>query len=460
MTNRIVDFISRMKDKIGRSPTVTLLGFGKTNRAVFDILSGHFSDLHISVRSESAYTSGLEALPRSISPIFGDGAFRCICEDIIFPSPSVRRDRLIFRGGAHIVTSDTELFFENTPENTFLITGSSGKSTVTAMTAALLGERFTDIFEGGNLGTPVALADTSRHDAYALELSSFSLMYVSPRSRRAAVTNISENHLNWHKGYDEYIASKLRILEHTDERVVSADEPLLADYLCGAFAVTSLREGSAELLRKYRPSHTVTRDKAEICLDGKPVADIQSMPAAGEHNIANFMTAVAMSAELADAEHVRRTAEGFKGLKHRCERFLTVEGIGYIDSSIDTTPARTAATLAAMDKSVSIILGGRGKGLDLAPIRYPLCERAVKIALYGEEGERIAAFIEADRELSKIPHKLFRLFRDAVIYACEDISEGTDALLSPAAASYGEFSSFEERGAAFKKIVYDITDGK
>ncbi len=460
MTDRIIDFILQARDSIGRMPTVTLLGLGKTNRAVCDILSRHFPDLHISVRRESMSAEEPGVLPRGVSVISGGSAFFDICEDIAFASPSVRRDRLTFRGGAHTVTSDTELFFENTPENTFLITGSSGKSTVTAMTAALLGERFLDIFEGGNIGTPMALADISRHDAYAAELSSFNLMYIVPRSRRAAVTNISENHLNWHKGYDEYIASKLRIFEHADERVVSADEPLLSDHLYGAFAVTSSRLSQDELSEKYKPCHTVTRDNAKIYLDGEAVADIQSMSVAGEHNITNFMTAVAMSAELVTKEHISRTAESFKGLGHRCERLLTADGVSYIDSSIDTTPARTAVTLASVEGSISVILGGQGKGLDLEPIRSPLCKKAVKIALYGEEGERIAAFIDADSELSQIPHKHFSLFQDAVIYACEGISPGTDVLLSPAATSYGEFSSFEERGAAFKSVINDILNGK
>jgi UDP-N-acetylmuramoylalanine--D-glutamate ligase len=130
--------------------------------------------------------------------------------------------------------------------------------------------------------------------------------------------------------------------------------------------------------------------------------------------------------------------------------------VRYVSSSIDTTPERTKATLSGLDSRVRIILGGRGKGLSLEPLRNVLKKYADKIAVYGEVGREITEFIDSDDELKKIPHAAFKVFDEAIDYATDGVKVGDTVLLSPAATSYGEFADYKERGAHFKKRIKSI----
>ena len=153
-----------------------------------------------------------------------------------------------------------------------------------------------------------------------------------------------------------------------------------------------------------------------------------------------------------DKENIRRVAAGFSGLEHRCQTVAEIRGVSFIDSSIDTSPERTAATLNSLGKRVKIILGGRTKGLGNEPLYQPLMKYAEKAAIYSDAREDLEELFETT-ELSKIPHAYFADFASAFDYITEGLRAGDTVLLSPAATAYGEFRDFTERAERFRQLI-------
>lgn len=451
MKSKIISLLKDVKTR-GDRLTVGFLGIGKTNRAILDIIFGSGIDAEVRLRqSRDLLADEWKALGARF--FTAERELSDIDEDLLFVSPSVRREALPVSKST-VVVSDTDLFFSGDPDGCFLITGSDGKSTTTTLVAELLKEEYPDLFVGGNLGTPVARCDTSSADAFVLELSSFNLRYVTPSSRRAIITNITPNHLNWHADYAEYIEAKRNILGRSAEPIVSVDTPPCAKIAeeYPLFAVCSSLMSHGELVKRYCAEHTVTVNNG-ILLDGEKLLDIEDVYLKQPHGLENLASAVAMTIGRVSRERIREIAKGFRGLDHRCERFLSINGIDFINSSIDTTPSRTGATLRGLGRRVKLILGGRGKGLPLSPLKDALASYADEIAIYGEIGDEIVDFIEEDTALRSIPHAAFSTLREATDHLLKALRSGDTLLLSPAATSYGDFASFEERGEFFKSYI-------
>lgn len=449
MQKRIREYLKDVATSKGRRIDVGLIGYGTTAKAVLEAVRECDFIRRITVR----HGGTPDSLPiESAELICGEDALKDITEDVIFTSPSVRRERLKYPSSS-IITSDTEIFFAESVKSVFAVSGSDGKSTVTTIASLLLSPTFPNLFTGGNLGTPVAYAPLSS-DAFLLELSSFNLRYIEPMSKRALITNVTPNHLDWHEGLEEYEECKARLIRSTEEAVIPLSCPFnerLAETV-SAFALVSGLHTDKELRERYQTAHTVTKEYGYICADGEILIPEDSIRLREAHNRENLMSAIALTLGYASREHISEVARSFQGLSHRCQR-MTYGGKEYIDSSIDTTPERTRTTLTSLDKRVHLILGGRGKGLPLDTMRDALIKYAESISLYGEMRDEIDAWLGADAELSKIPRESFARLGDAIDRADDPAHAGETILLSPAATSYGEFTSYLERGEFFKNHI-------
>ena len=448
MQTRIREYLKEVSRKLERPLRVCLLGYGTTNRAVLDIISDTEICEEITIRQNRKIHDTPPGEVRFITESIFDGIY----EDVIFASPSFRREKINFPKDC-IVTSDTEIFFGEKRNNTFLISGSDGKSTVTTLASLLLSPTFPDLFTGGNLGYPVAEASL-KSDAFVLELSSFNLRYSAPIGGRAILTNVTPNHLDWHADLNEYEQTKKRLVYSAEEPILTLSCPFnerLA-YDIPTFALVSMKHTDEELRKSYKTRHTVTVRTGEILVDGTAVLPISIIRSRERHNIENLMSAIALSLGYTTEERIREVATSFSGLEHRCERF-SLDGIEYVNSSIDTTPERTRATLTSLDRPVNLILGGRGKGLTLEPLREPILRYAKRISVYGEIADEICQWLESDDRLALIPHAKFEDFVSTLGDADDNAKRNETVLLSPAATSYGEFKDFAERGRTFKNYI-------
>ena len=436
---------------------VGFLGFGKSNKAIADYLSENYGDLEFTVRTYEPIRKEVAA-----SEYFhGADMLSSISEDILFLSPSARRDdkRLVdAKNRGVIISSDAELFFSSNPKNVFAVTGSDGKSTTTYLTSRILAGHFRDAVPCGNFGDPLTphIADAEGY-AYVTELSSFTLNYLAPKSRRALITNITENHLDWHSSLEEYAAAKMRIYENAEEIALNYDSELTRNLArdLDVHTVYSVAVGEKELRKRIGAKNYVTVEGGGIRSAGEEILKISDIAARGDYNVANFTAAIAMSLGYHDKRRIRDIARSFTGLPHRRELIGSFRGVKYYDSAIDSTPHRTAETLSGFDGRVIVILGGRSKRLDYAPLVDALKKKAKHIVLTGESASEILDILESDGDFSRlgIGHAVIDDFIEAVIYSSSIASPGDTVVLSPAATSFDRFTNFEEKGRSFTDAV-------
>ncbi len=444
----INSYLDSLDKRLGRSARVGFFGMGKSNLALLSQLN--VAKRSVTVRSDKTPDCRIDG----IRYITAEAARRGIDEDVLFLSPSVRREMLDI-GGATVLTSDLELFFQGDTKRCLCISGSDGKSTTTAITARILSTKFDTVHTVGNIGIPYATVGEDMDAIYACELSSFNLRYFCPPSERCLLTNITPNHLDWHDSFSEYREAKLSIAKNSRHIVLNADchECMRLAAHRRPFAVfTSLKEQN-ELMRSLAPCHTVCLGGEAILLDGRAVARLKSIRLTAPHSLMNAMGAIALCSEMCDVKAIEDVLHGFSGLEHRCTLVAEVGGVKYVDSSIDTTPSRTATTLSAIDCPVHLILGGRGKGLSLEPMREAIGKRVKRISIYSDARSDIEAWLDGCDELQGIPRAGFSTLEEAVIHASYKAPRGTTVLLSAAHTSYGEFKDFAERGDAFCEIV-------
>ncbi len=441
--------------------TVGFVGLGKSNVGVLLYLKKHYKNLEFTLRSSSPVGFGEGTFKKCY---FGKDSFNYITEDILFLSPSVRRDipelMRAARAGV-ILSSDTELFFSRVTSDIYAVSGSDGKSTTTYLTASLLKGSYKNVYPCGNIGEAMTPhLDDESGAAQVTELSSFQLFYSKPKSNRAVITNITENHLNWHKSFEEYIEAKKNILFRAGERVINYDCPVLRRLVKDfrIFAVFSKAHSEEYLKRKISAELYITLSDGIITASGEPILDVRKIRVGGEYNVLNFMAAIAMSYGRCTKDDVVRLAESFRGLRHRCELIAERNGVRYYDSSIDSSPKRCAATLSGFSERVTVILGGKSKGLDFSELLPTLSKKTKRVILTGECAYEIKEILDSDKSFSSlgIPYDVIEDFGEAVKYSITTAEPGDSVILSPAATSYDKFKNFEERGDCFAKLIKEF----
>ena len=425
---------------------VGFFGLGSSNSALLGCLP--LDNCSVTLRSDQAIDQ--EGVPNGVrvERIFeGKDACQNIDEDIIIFSPSVRRDRVEFSEAEKrgvIFTSDAELFFESNDTPIFLITGSDGKSTTATLTHLLLTRAGYNAPLIGNIGEPFMNHYGCKKDFCVCEMSSFMLQYMTPKAKAACITNITPNHLDWHKSLDEYKETKLSVSKNTD-RLIIADDLLNTR---GAYGIISAEKSYNELKNIYKANLYITIFDEKICKNGMPLVEIAKIPRNERHNLKNLMMAIALTDGLVSENDILSVAESFQGLKHRCQLILSENGIDFIDSSIDSTPARTKETLRSLDRSVVIILGGRGKGLDYSELA-PEVKRYVKKAIItGENSKEIYDAIGKETNCDVIDD-----FERAILQGKKYAAKVGTLLLSPASTSFDKFKNYAERGDRFKEFL-------
>lgn len=427
---------------------VGFLGFGRSCRALYTFLSERIGAQFV-IRDEKRV---LASAPRDVTLMLGDRCYEMADEDVIVLSPSVRRERrevsALLKSGARF-SSDAEIFFGAGIKNVLAVSGSDGKSTTSALVGEILKKNGFSAHVCGNFGTPMTPLIENRDDFFVTELSSFMLRYVKPASRRAVITSLTPNHLNWHDSYSEYRDCKAAIYENADEPVFNADISEIP--VSRAYAVFSAELCLGELKKKLSAENYFTCESGYLMKNGEKILDREKLALAGIHGVKNALAALAMTDGICDTGAAKEALSGFSGLSHRCELVGELHGMKFYDSSIDTTPERTRTTLLSLDGMLTVILGGRGKGLSPLPLIDALKKRAAAVILLGESSDEILRFLNTGGYIGEI--SVASDMRDAVKIA---LRLGHDTVLSPAYTSYDRYNNFEERGEDFSAAVKEL----
>ncbi len=457
----------------------TVVGLGVSNLPLIDFLLSHGARVtgrDQKTREELGETAAVLE-ERGVRLILGENYLSDMDGDVIFRTPGLRPDApaltaAVARGAC--LTSEMELFLELTPATVLGITGSDGKTTTTTLTGKILDAECQRrghgrVFVGGNIGTPLLprVFEMTKEDFAVVELSSFQLQTARVSVRDAALTNVTPNHLNWHTDMEEYVNAKTNVYRHSPNRrlVTNAENEItrnLAAVYGGELTLFSSKKHTYQEFSLPIGGKAIYERDGMILLDdgvaARPILRVSDILLPGVHNLENYMTAIALTSPYASPESVREIARTFPGVPHRLERVRVLDGVTYYNSSIDSTPTRTAAALSALSERPIVICGGYDKHIPFEPLAEALCARAKAVVLTGATAKKIREALDACKEVrtGELPVYEEADFVRAVSLAKTLALAGDTVLLSPACASFDAFKNFEERGETFRRTVLNF----
>ena len=391
--------------------------------------------------------------------VLGDEYLDGLCEDIIFRTPGLKcydSHLLEAINKGCKVTSEMQLFFELCPCPVFAVTGSDGKTTTTTLIYEMLTKQGFNCYKGGNIGAPLLpkIGVIKPTDIAVIELSSFQLQDMKNSPDVAVITNLSPNHLDYHKDMDEYVSAKANIFLHqhkNDRLVYNYDNAVTRELV-----IRNRKRGTAFGKTPHGTRSVYLKDGA-ICYSGhfreEKIVDIKNIRIPGAHNVENYMAAIAAVMDYVDIENMVYVAENFGGVEHRIEFVREFEGVKYYNDSIASSPTRSAAGLRSFEQKLILIAGGYDKNLDYTDLGVLINDKVKKLVLVGATSEKIYNTVVNAENYSELQIERCLEFEEAVNRA-KDIAENGDiVILSPASASFDLFKNFEVRGNTFKDIV-------
>ena len=409
----------------------------------------------------------LTVLENGGAVVLGENYLENMEDDVIIRSPGIRPDLPQFlkavEHGSYL-TCETELFLQFVSCKTVAITGSDGKTTTTTLTAKMLEQNGYRVFLGGNIGKsmlPQLKEINERNCISVMELSSFQLMNCRFSPDICVITNLSENHLDWHRGMDEYLDAKKNILNHqnsTGRAVLNLDNEHTA--VCKTNGTCCYFTYSPECAKQVNESVFCDGSKIYYRKDGceQFILSTEDIILPGKHNVENFMAAIAAVKELVDAEDILQIAKTFGGVEHRIELCRILDGVKYYNSSIDSSPSRSTACLHAFQKKIIMIAGGYDKNLDYTALGDEICKHVKVLILCGATSAKIKKAVLGSELYSSEAIKIIESpdFDSTAKIAKDNATHGDIVVLSPASASFDEFSGYEERGDRFVEFVRAI----
>ncbi len=442
--------------------TSALIGIGKSNIALARFLLK--KGIKITLRDKSCAIKIPNDLKndKRVKIILGKKYLKKLTEDKIYLSPSVRPDvEELSSIPQERISSEIKLFAESCPCKIIAVTGSDGKTTTATLLSEILRHgKKRSIYLAGNIGTPpISFLDKlAPDDICVLELSSFQLMNFIPTAYASVITNITPNHLNWHKNFEEYKESKLSVYKNAEKTVINTDDEICNSLETENPIFVSVEKSYSEMKERCKEHKFIClhRGKAILCCGENKITlfSVSDVKMRGIHNILNLMLASALSLELASPEDIAFVASSFYGVSHRCEFVKVINGIEFYDSSIDSTPSRTKATLASFKTKSIVICGGADKNLPLDTLTEALIKHASLVVFTGANGRKMLSCLTESKNYKGSPETWYEEdFDKAILLAYQSANPGERVILSPAATSFDRFSNYIERSKRFRQDV-------
>ena len=459
VNTKLEEFNNWLKNK-----KVAIIGLGVSNSPLIDYMYKMNANITVfnNKTEDKIDKSILQKIEQyKIEKHFGENYLSNLKDfDIIFKSPSVRPDlpeiQEEVKKGAKL-TSEIELVIELSPCKTIAVTGSDGKTTTTSLIYEILKNKY-KCFLGGNIGIPLftKIQGIKPEDIVVLELSSFQLMTMKKSPDIAVVTNITPNHLDIHKSYQEYIEAKTNIFKNQNEDnklVLNYDNEITREFskqAPGKVVFFSSKE-------KLENGVIYDDGTVKIVEDGlrRHVLKLKDTKLRGKHNAENICAAIAATNGLVDIETQIKAITNFEGVAHRIEFVREINGSKWYNDSIASSPTRTIAGLNSFEEEIILIAGGYDKHLDYEPIAEPILNKVKTLILMGQTAEKIFGVVKQKKEEQNKQINIYKVktLEEAIEKAKENAKPNQVVLFSPASASFDMFKNFEERGNKFKELV-------
>lgn len=446
----IKDLISFLKNK-----KILILGFGREGKSTYNYIRKYLNDKKIYIADMQ------EDLLDKNEFLKKDNNIECICGkeylnglenyDIIIKTPGIALVNMDITNFKDKIKSQLDLFLEFCDNKTIGITGTKGKSTTSSLIYSVLKAQNKNALLLGNIGNPIFdYIDEITEDTYiVIEMSSHQLEFTNNSPNISIITNLFPEHLDHYNSYNEYLEAKFNIFKFQKE-----NDYFLYDYdnneLKERITYTNSIQYKVSFNEKYAD---IKIQNNMIVIKDKEIYDINSpRNLLGDYNLKNIMFVLGVVDILnLDINQAVKTISEFKTLKHRLEFIGEINGVKYYDNSIATIPVATEEAIKALKDVDTLIIGGMDRGIDYSEFAEFLDKCDVKnIICMPDTGHKIAKMMKKNKCI------IVNTLEEAVKEASLKTEKEKSCLLSPAAASYGFFKNFEEKGDKFKELVMNL----
>ena len=454
MNNKVLELNNKLKGK-----KIAIIGAGVSNLPLIEYMA-KLSDKVVLFDMKELSDDARQLVEKyNIKTSLGDNYLEeLIGFDYIFRSPSCLPTnpyivKEIDRGA--IVTTEVEEVIKLSPCKVIGITGSDGKTTTTTIISEVLKSLGYTVHTGGNIGTPIFtnMNKVKKEDIIVLELSSFQLMNMIVSPNISVITNISKNHLDIHKDYQEYIDAKksiflnqnkddIVVLNYDDELVKSFDKEVKGEVRYFSF--------------KSKLKDNYYLDGEYIKYNDKIIIDTKDLIIRGVHNYINICTVLnAIKDYITDMDKALEIIRKFPGVHHRIEFVREIDGVKWYNDSASSTPSRTIAGINAFDEKIVLLAGGYDKNIPYDSLAKPILDKVRVLILFGNTKDKIYNAVMKESKLQNKEIEIYeeKTLEDVISKAKEVAKEGEVVLFSPASASFDMFKNAYQRGDIFRDLV-------
>ncbi|UQS82703.1 UDP-N-acetylmuramoyl-L-alanine--D-glutamate ligase [Bombilactobacillus folatiphilus] len=441
--------MKQLKSYVGKK--VLVLGLAKSGFNAAILLTKLGAEVTANDQQNSSEATQLRNL--GLNVITGNNSIEILNQgfDLIVKNPGINYENPLIQVALERqipIITEPELAYEVSQAPFIGVTGTNGKTTTTTLIRLILDQDRAKghAYKAGNIGIPVSkvVQEATADDDVVVELSSFQLLGTTKlRPKIAVLTNIYEAHLDYHKTRANYVKAKMKI---TANQAVT-------DYFVVNFDKLEWRELSRQTQAQVVPFSRLKKSTAGAYQDGntlyfrgEPIIDVSEIVLPGQHNLENCLAAIAVAKLLGKSnETIKKVLTTFQGVKHRIQFVQEIHGRRVYNDSKATNIEATIVALQSFEQPIVLIAGGLDRGFNFDELVEPL-KRVKAIVLYGET-KFLMQTAAKKAEIKTIA--LVDRLDDAVEQAYQFTNEGDVLLLSPAAASWDQFKTFEERGDRF-----------
>ncbi len=446
MKNKIYEYL---KNK----GSILILGFGREGKSTYNLIRSVDSSIQLGIADLKEITDEEVRNAPNVKFYIGDNYLdACYQYDVIIKGPGVIIKDYLPIDVRKKITCQTDLFVKFASVKTIGITGTKGKSTTTSLLYHILKNISKKAILMGNIGIPVfdKIDEIEEDSICVMELGCHQLEYMKNSPNISVILNIYEEHLDHYLSMDHYVNSKKNIYryQNSNDYVLLGNNEYLKDK---DIKSNVIYEGNLTNNCFYKENGNLVIDinsKKEII----PITNIKTQ-LQGEHNLTSILVCLTIISILnLDIEEAIATIPSFKGLPHRMEYIGTFNNISYYDDSIATSIPSVIFAINTLKNVDTVIIGGMDRGLNYTDLVNYLNKSSVtNILLLPDTNIRINKLFENVSTNKNV--LIVKDMVEAVKIAKEITNKGMSCLLSPAAASYGFYKNFEERGDHFQKLV-------
>ena len=450
MIDKLLEYLENKK--------ILILGFGKEGISTYKFIRKHFQNKKIYIADKTNANEEIILKDKNVDINFGDNYLDNLKDfDIIMKTPGISFANINIESFKEKIKSQLELFLEFIDVTTIGVTGSKGKSTTSSLIYQILKDQNKDTVLMGNIGVPVfdCIEDIRESTIVVLEMSSHQLEYMDVSPNIAILLNIYEEHLDHYKSLKEYTEAKInigRFQKNSDYFIYNVDNKIIKECIDEIETLNDIKyEVSYNGNLSNDNSNKVYIKDDYIYINENKVYNINDKRnLLGNHNLNNIMFVLAVCNILKlNLKKAKETISNFKGLEHRMEYVGKYNNIIYYNDSIATIPEATINSIRALKNVDTLILGGMDRGISYNEFIKFLNSGVVRnLICMPDTGYKIADSLNCSSNIYKV-----ETLEEAVELSKKITRKDKICLLSPAAASYGFFKNFVEKGNKYKELV-------